>query len=515
MVWRNERTLYARACDLCKKNIISIYDATSPCTVYCNECWHSDKWNALDYGRNIDFSKPLFEQLKELYIKVPSIYAMVASNENSEYTNGSFYNKGSYLIFVSDHNEDSMYSYWILYCKQSFDCLNTIKAELCYECIGCSSCYNVQYSVDCANCNESSFLLDCKGCQNCFMSYGLRNKQHVWHNKQLTPDEYKQKLTQLQQGSYEKIQQLKQEFEELKKKHTFKYYHGLNNENFSGDYLERCRGSFNCFESNELEQCNYVIFGNKSRDCHDCYVAVDQSELCYEDTSAVALYNVKYSYLNQHLRDAEYCNYCNHSNNLFGCSGVTKNQFCILNKQYSEVEYHKLKAKLIEHMKQTGEYGQYFPINLSPFAYNETVAQDQYPLTKEQVLANGWIWKEPKDTTGKYTDFRICDSIASVKDNILQEVLCCKQCYRNYKILPQELTFYRQYNIPIPRLCFNCRHLARLQQKNPRALWQRQCMCTQTSHSHNGRCATEFETTYSDKNPTIVYCEQCYMKEIN
>lgn len=515
MVWRNERTLYSRTCDLCKKNIISIYDAASVYTVYCYDCWYSDKWNPLDYHKDIDFSRPFFDQFKELQLAVPRLYAFAMDNENSEYTNGSFYNKNSYLIFVSDHNEDAMYCYWILYCKQVLDCLNTTKSELCYECIGCSNCYATHYSIDCANCNSSSFLLDCKGCQNCFMSNGLRNKQYVWRNQQLTGEEYQRKLASLRQGSYEKIEQLKNEFEQLKKKHCFKYYHGLNSESSSGDYLERCSNSRYCFESNELDNSSYIVYGNKSRDCHDCYVAVDQSELCYEVTSAISLYNVQFSYSFWTGRDAMYCDSCVSSNNIFGCVGLRKQQYCILNTEHSETSFGELRIKIIEHMKKTGEYGEYFPIALSPFGYNETVAQDQYPLTKDQILANGWKWKESKNIAGKYNDYRIFDNIVSVKDDIVKETLSCEKCYRNYRILPQELTFYRSQSIPIPRLCYNCRHIARLQQKNPRALWQRQCMCTQLEHGHKGQCSVEFATTYSDKNPTIVYCEECYTKEMN
>ena len=51
VVWRNERTLYRRTCDLCRKNIISIYSPKSPYAVYCNECYHGDKWDTLSFGR--------------------------------------------------------------------------------------------------------------------------------------------------------------------------------------------------------------------------------------------------------------------------------------------------------------------------------------------------------------------------------------------------------------------------------------------------------------------------------
>ena len=80
MVWRNERTLYQRTCALCKKAIISIYDPKQPYVVYCYDCWYSDKWDGADYGQAIDFTRPFFDQFKELQLKVPRVYAMALDN---------------------------------------------------------------------------------------------------------------------------------------------------------------------------------------------------------------------------------------------------------------------------------------------------------------------------------------------------------------------------------------------------------------------------------------------------
>jgi len=36
--------------------------------------------------------------------------------------------------------------------------------------------------------------------------------------------------------------------------------------------------------------------------------------------------------------------------------------------------------KIIEHMQKMGEWGEFFPSSLSPFGYNETVAEEYYPI---------------------------------------------------------------------------------------------------------------------------------------
>src|SRR3989344_1661313 len=70
-VFRNERTLYKRTCDLCGSSIITMYNPVSPYTVYCNSCWLSDKWDPYSYAMDYNHAKSFFEQLKELTTKVP------------------------------------------------------------------------------------------------------------------------------------------------------------------------------------------------------------------------------------------------------------------------------------------------------------------------------------------------------------------------------------------------------------------------------------------------------------
>jgi hypothetical protein len=78
--------------------------------------------------------------------------------------------------------------------------------------------------------------------------------------------------------------------------------------------------------------------------------------------------------------------------NMFGCCGLKKGKNCILNRAYSAQEYETHCGKIIDHMKSTGEWGEFFPHELSPFGYNETVAQEYFPMTEAQVKEKGWNW---------------------------------------------------------------------------------------------------------------------------
>ena len=80
LVLRNELSLYEDKCDLCNKNIISLYSEDKPYTIYCYDCFYSDKWDPMKYGQDYDFNKPFFEQFKELQQKVPRIFGFNIRN---------------------------------------------------------------------------------------------------------------------------------------------------------------------------------------------------------------------------------------------------------------------------------------------------------------------------------------------------------------------------------------------------------------------------------------------------
>ena len=164
------------------------------------------------------------------------------------------------------------------------------------------------------------------------------------------------------------------------------------------------------------------------------------------------------------------------------------------------------------------KYWEFYPIEHSPFGYNESCAMEINPLSRDEVLEKGYKWQDSiQRTTGKETirPDKIPDSINEIKDTILNEVLACMDCGRNYKIIGNELIFYHKMQIPVPRRCFWCRHAGRIARQNPFKLWHRQCMCEKNNHDHsNHRCPNEFETSYMPERPEIVYCESCYQKEV-
>ena len=545
LVWRNERSLYKRNCALCNKVVISVFSSDKPFPIYCHDCYRSDAWDPFSYGQDIDFSRPFLDQFGELQKKVPRQYALVFGNINSDYTNATGFNRNCYLIFVSDHNEDCFYSFNIYYCKNSLDLSTCFSCELCYELLNCLNCNNCSFSTDCRDSYNLYFSKDCINCHDLIGCVNLRNKSYNIFNVQYTKEDYEKKLEDLNISSYNTAVAIKKQAFDLFKKYPVKYLHGANNKNVTGDMVSHSKNAISVFSAKGLEDSKYIINGNKARECYECYVAVDDSEFCYDSLGCANTKNGKSNHLPWDSFDIEYTDACESSQNCFGCVGLIHQEYCILNKKYSKEEYLTLKEKIIESMKKNPyvdkrgrvyQYGEFFPPEFSPHDYNETMALFYYPLSKEEAQAQGYFWKDPEPKDYKITiDSRdLPNSIKNVDDSILNQVIACEhkgvctmdQCTEAFKITAGELSLYRRLNIPLPRLCHNCRFYERLKMENPKKLWKGECACggvkskndlykNTAPHFHeNESCDVVFQTSYSPGGEEIIYCERCYQHEV-
>lgn len=512
MAWRNERFYYSRTCDKTGEPIISIYSPDSPIKrVYKNSAWFSDDWDALDYGRDFDFSRSFFEQFAELMWEVPHVNLWNWESDNADYNHCCYQLKNSYMNSSTDKSEESYYTYLSLNNQSVVDCTAVEHSELAIECIDSDKLYRCAYAQQCRDCIETYLSYDCHNCKYVFGCSGLRYKEYYIYNKPVSQAEWEERIPALL-GSYQQVQLALQKAANVSLTVPRLATTIFNSEQCTGNYIwnsKNCQRSFDVRDGENLKYVAYSPWGFK--DSMDCY-ANGQGELLYDANFGAPAYNTQFSFWLKNISNSQYCILCvNGCDNLFGCVGLKKKQFCIFNKQYSEAEYKALRAKIIEYMKTTGEYGQLFPVQYSPFGYNETVAQEYYPLSKVDVERYKWNWRDHTGGTfGKETIAEGADNIHEDAEGITKEVLACVQCKRNFQVIPQELKLYQQLGVALPRQCMNCRHLRRIALRNPRALWHRQCMCTQVDHSHSGRCLTEFETTYSPDQKELVYCAACY-----
>jgi hypothetical protein len=546
MVWRNERTLYKRPCDKTGKSMITMFHPDADVVVYDHDIWWGDSWEPTDYGQDYDFLKPFFEQFKELLGKTPLANLGNDNCVGSPYGNHNADCKFCYLIYASFNNERVHYSFGAVGLKDCIDIYSSKNSELCYGDTLCGEIYKTHFSYETNESINSFFLRYCTNLQECIGCVNLRNKNYCIFNVQYTKEEYETRKKELDFGSYEKLC----EFEKLYNKFTLnfpnKYANIRKSVSTTGDHIFNCKNVKDSFDLyGGIEDSKYLIHIVDMKDSYDIYGGGAVIDLSYEGVDAgIQASGQLFSVLTHSCLNTYYTYMCFGSKNIFGCVGLREKQYCILNKQYTKEEYFELTSKIIEQMNNIPykdkkgliyKYGEFFPSELSPFTYNETIAQEYFTKTKEEIIKNGYIYRVLSEHNYQPTILSkdLANHIKDVSESILDEVIACPnngdektQCTKAYRIIKSELDFLKNNNIALPRYCPNCRHYKRLKQRNPFHLWHGKCQCFGTvsqnkkykntiEHTHGASpCPNEFETSYAPGRPEIVYCEKCYQQEV-
>ncbi|MES2930436.1 MAG: hypothetical protein V4665_01485 [Patescibacteria group bacterium] len=528
--FRNERVLYKRKTDFTGKDILAMFSPESGIKVYENEIWQGDEWDPMEYGVDYDFSKPFFVQFFELLKRVPIRDRGVTFEVNSPYANHASNPKNSYLVFNTKEPEDCMYGHGINQSRFCIDISHISKCEFCYEGFWLTQCNNSLFSSQCVNSFNMMFSKNCVGCNDCFGCVNLRKKSYCIFNEEYSKEECEEKIKSFDIGSYKNLTEIKKQVAEFWLKFPNKFIEGLQNDKVSGNYIDHSKDihkSMLVRDSRNMRYCQYVQESPGSEDCMDYSIWGDNNQLVYECHSCgVGTQNIKFCVLCQeNVHDLEYSMFCTRgSENLFACIGLRNKKYCILNKEYTKEEYLTLVEKIKKHIDDMPyvdkngniyKYGEFFPAELSPVSYHTTLAQEYFPLTKEEARKAGYVWED--DIERNYSiDIESEDlpnHIKDVNEDILNKVIRCAHrgecnqlCTTAFKIIPDELQMYRKLGVPLPRLCSNCRTFERLKQRTGINLYQRKCM--------KENCSNEFETAYSPDQPDIVYCESCYQQEV-
>ncbi len=500
-----------------------MYAPEAPYKVYCPQCWWSDNWDPFEYGRDYDFKRPFFEQFNELWKEVPLLGLSIdpLASRISPHNNNAGHMKNCYMLFHADFNEDSAYGAIVLHNKSVLDSSLIHSSELCYDsmhtykssrCVGLRS--QVTESLDCF------FLKDSANCQDCFASANLRKKKYHIFNKPYTKEEYFKEIKKWDLGSHKTYKEVQQLAEEHWQKLPPKPHMDEFTINYTGSHVFQSKNCKECYEVGFAEDCKFMflMYDPPIKDCYDisgwgnnlalayecCLAGEQSSNLRFCHDSGLSLFN------------AEYSKNSFGGSNHFGCVSVKKGNYCILNKKYSEKEFNDLRERIISHMEEmpyidkkgkTYKYGEFFPPELSPFAYNETLAQNFFPLSEEEAEDKGYVWREQEnreyETTTKAAD--LPDHIKEAKNDILKEVIACQKCGRGYKIIQMELDFLRKMNLPLPRHCPFCRVNEKLAQwvKNLRVV-DRVC----------SKCGEKFQTNYPKEEAPYILCKKCWLAEV-
>ena len=283
LTFRNEKSLYRRKCDATWKDIISIYSSDKKFKIYNQKYWWSDKWDAMDYGREFDFNRWFFEQFSELLKDVPDYPLFQVNLENSNYCNILANSKNCYLVFASSKLENCMYWVSIERCKSVLDCIMVKDSQNCYESFMLNNCFNLFYSKKCNNCSNSYFLNECDNCNNCLFCSDIKNKDYYIWNKKVTKNEFEIKKKEILNLDRKEFELLKIKFYEWFNKIPKCFANIVNWVSVSWDNIVNCTNLENGFDCFEVEKCKNLIFCIFwVSNCYDCNYSWHNIDFCYK-----------------------------------------------------------------------------------------------------------------------------------------------------------------------------------------------------------------------------------------
>ena len=427
--------------------------------------------------------------------------------ENSDYCNNAWQLKNCYLVFNSNYAEECLYCEGAWYSRDCIDCTRVPNSELCYDCTACERCYRLQSSQFCSECSDSYFLVNCRGCKNCYGCANLRRQKYCIFNQKVSREEYLKFIAGLRLDLYHERQQRREEAEQFLSLQPRPHIVALRQENVTGNLITGGKDLHECFVISDGEHLRYC-FGMEegSKDCLDTSLFGIHSELLFEcSTCGINSVDLKGCFdCWDGCSNLSYCEMCPGCSDCFGCVGLHKKQYCILNKQYSEQEYHDLVPRIIALMQSHREWGEFFPLSYAPFPYNVSLAQRYFPLTKDETLSRGLRWYE-KETS----DLAHACNASDLQDGLPQDTN--PRTVRNalsgkpFKITTRELISYEKLSVPLPRITYLERIEARARFLGGITLYTRIC----------AKSGKELFSPYAPDAPFPVWDKDVYEQEFS
>src|SRR3989344_1802945 len=491
--------------DLSGDSFITVLPNKSRYPIYTSHEWWGDAWNPLSYGQDYDSKRPFFDQLKELQEKVPMAHQKGKNNTNCDWCDDVWDCKNCYLSRGLSDCQNSSYLYRVLGTKDSFDIVFSFNLENSYDCLACYNSFNINFSENSRDCIDSYFLFDCRNCQNCFMCWNLRNKQYCIRNEQYTKEEYEKELKRINMGSHQNIESFKIELENiLKTEAVHRENFNIRCTNSTGNYITDCDKCINVFSWDQSQNCRNCVRGLRTTDCID-QTFVWNNELSGNNSGVFGGFAIKYSSWSD-ARYSEYLDNCVEVEYCFGCIGLRKKKYCILNRQYTKEEYEKLKTKIISDMEARGEYGKFLPYAMGLCDYNFSTGIIYFPNSKKEVLRLGGYWSDEDFSSGDgISALELPDSIWETKPEISTQALICPETHNRFNISPTEYEFHKRKNFALPRIHFDRRMLKKIGRTATLRSYPYQCFY----------CTKDIMAYYPPEwGYQKIACEECYKQNI-
>lgn len=420
--------------------------------------------NAGEYFLDYDFGKWFFENYKILLEKVPHQFLLdFWDNENAEYVDCAFGVKNAYLSFVI--------GFWVENIAYSAFCyvnLTNIYNSLfivnnssnIYWSAGVDTSHNIFYSRYINTSANIWFSTNLMGCQECIFCNDLENQQYCFQNKQYTKEEY----MQIKERILKKKDKYMENYTFISKNEPLSRL----SENINGKFNTRCHNVENGYWINNTNDSRNVInaWGDNIKHFFDCFdVWVDSEEFYGVSDSGNSCNNLFLSTQIDQSSHLYHCFFLKNCSFCLWCIGLKNKSYCILNKQYTREEWFELADKIFAQMERGGILWDFFPWNLNPFYFNDTMAyliDDTF--TKEEVEKDWYLWRDEHINVDipewaqiiqstQLNDYQWYDAQWkwNIDPQILQKVIQDPQG-NYYRIIKMEYDFLMKYGLPLPEV---------------------------------------------------------------
>ncbi|MDP2630803.1 MAG: hypothetical protein Q8P56_05360 [Candidatus Uhrbacteria bacterium] len=483
------------------QRILTNFDPEHFPVIYEGTYWMSADFDPREYGREFDFSRPFFEQWHELFLAVPKPSLTLFRCEDCSYCNYSIGCKHCYLTFNSLESENVHYSSLAFQCRDSIELFACTRCELCFHCIQSEDCYRALFVDFSARCTDSAFLYNCQDCAHCYQCSNIKNKHYCIRNEQYSQEEYNKMIERIDLQSFRVLEEETAVWNRFLADQPFRAERVVNCENSDGTMLRNCHDCHNCFNLSDGEN-NVNSYGQQLYDSVDAS-GWEGAHHLMRSGGILSSRDIAFSMIIEHSFTVWYSMFLYQSHDCFGCYGLRKSEYCILNKQYTKDEYESLRARIIDHMKQTGEWGQYWPLSMSPYYYDDE-ALFFFPIDDELTKKLG-ARRRPVQMShdeGMSIDL-IPDHLGDFDDQWHNKTFLCKRTQRAFKITPQEGALHKKLRVALPRIAWH----ARLEDNF-------KLVFILPHEAHCAECGKEFSSLI-DPSETArpLWCDACYLRE--
>lgn len=412
-----------------------------------------------------DFSMNFFCNFKKLFeiTPMPYIFNFYDNNENADFSDNNFGVKNSYLsntVWLDAENVCySCFSYSNIKNVYNGFFITNGAENIYFSSAVWKNSFKVFYSKYITNSNNIWFPSNLIWCSECIFCNNLENKKYCIENQEYSKEEYFHKKNTI-----------------LEEKRKFlNYYNSVNKralnyaskncswnalyfcENVEQSYFfVRLKNGRNVMIWDGLNWCeNFVdcfdVWVN-SQDLYWCVWAWDALSNAYISWEVGNGSNIFYSYM------LDSCSYC------FGCVWLQNKSYCILNKQYTKEEWEILAEKIFSQMEQDGILWDFFPWDLNPFYFNDTMAWLLWDFTKEEIEKEGYMWRgeeikvdipEWADiiSTKDLSDYQWYDENGEWKidKEVLKKVIKDEKG-NYYRVVKVEYDFLVKHDLPLPEI---------------------------------------------------------------